>query len=76
MRCISFVTKTSSESKTGSRSESRDPLMGRIVHCQGKGGNGGVSEGEWRDARLDEDLDETKLVGCGEKSRDWSVPGE
>ena len=40
MRSVSFVTKTSSESKTGSHSESRDPLMGRIVHCQGKGGNG------------------------------------
>jgi hypothetical protein len=51
--------------------------MGRIVHCQGKGGNDGVSEGEWRDAwqRLDEDLEETKLVGCGEMGRDLSVPG-
>jgi hypothetical protein len=28
----------------------------------------------WR--RLDEDFEETKLVGCVEKSQDWSVPGE
>ena len=61
--------------------------MARIVHRGEVRGNGGVLEGEWaesrqslegvrRRAKLGKDLEETKLVGCGEKSRDWSVPGE
>ena len=77
MRTVSFVTKTSSRPKTGSRTESRDPLRGvwytveageATVVC--RNGVSEVSEGckglrevGGSAASLGEDLGELKLVG-------------
>jgi hypothetical protein len=83
MRNVSFVTKTSSGPKTGSRTESRDPLRGvsytvgageATVVCRKR--NEGEAAGRGGRAACGgpgEDLGELKLVGFVEMSGNFGA---